>query len=317
MSFLFGPVNSRRLGLSLGVDIIPYKTCTFDCIYCELGRTTDLTLERRPFQVEAIIREIREYFQNPPTIPDYVTLAGSGEPTLNTGIGEILKAVKETTPRPAAVLTNGSLLYRPEVRQALALADVVLPSLDAAREETFHRLNRPAPGLNLPMILTGLKTFRQEYAGRIWLEIMLLKGINDQEDDLAALKREIEGIAPDRIQLNTAVRPVAESWAQPLSRSEMEAVAAYLGAGAEIIAAFDRPKCTDTVVTDITLVNMLSRRPMTAQDLASALRLPLPQVEKHLHRLLAAGLISRDLYQNKGFYRSEPQARVNQGHKGP
>ncbi|MDI6852609.1 MAG: radical SAM protein [Deltaproteobacteria bacterium] len=309
MTHLFGPVNSRRLGLSLGVDLIPPKTCTFDCIYCEVGRTTHLTLERRPFAVEAIIREIREYFQNPPATSDYITLAGSGEPTLNAGIGEIITAVKDITTIPVAVLTNGTLLYQSEVRQELACADVVLPSLDAVSEETFRRINRPAPGLTLEMVLAGLKAFRKEYRGQMWLEVMLLKGINDTDAELAALKREIAAIAPDKVQLNTAVRPVVENYARALNRREMEAIAAYLGQGAEIIASFDRPhRAAAAAAKDRVVIDMLSRRPMTARDLAEALGLPLPQVQKRLHRLQAAGRVSRNLYEHQGFYRSEPKA---------
>jgi len=172
MAHLFGPVNSRRLGLSLGVDIIPFKTCTFDCIYCEVGPTTHLTLERRPYAVDAIIQEVEEYFRKAHITPHFITLAGSGEPTLNVGIGKIIAAIKKISDVPVAVLTNGALLYQAEVRQALAAADVVLPSLDAAREETFRRINRPAPGLTLEMILAGLKAFRKEYGGQLWLEIL-------------------------------------------------------------------------------------------------------------------------------------------------
>lgn len=311
MSYLFGPVNSRRLGRSLGVDVIPRKTCTFDCIYCEVGRTTDLTLKRRPFAGEAIVREIREYFQKAHIVPDFITLAGSGEPTLNMEIGPIIAAIKQLTDIPVAVLTNGALLWQEEVRRALAAADVVLPSLDAAREETFRRINRPAPGLNLDQVLAGLRAFRQEYAGQLWLEVMLLKGLNDQEPELAALKREIDRIAPDKVQLNTAVRPVAEAWARPLSWPELAAVAACLGEKAEIIASFSRPApgSPDTV-TDQAVVEMLARRPMTAPDLAQALGLPLPQLEQRLHRLQAAGLISQNTYQLKSFYQSKPQEKL-------
>jgi wyosine [tRNA(Phe)-imidazoG37] synthetase (radical SAM superfamily) len=307
MSHLFGPVNSRRLGLSLGVDVIPPKTCTFDCIYCEVGPTTHLTLKRRSYTVEAILREVREYFGQPHITPDFITVAGSGEPTLNLGIGQIIAGIKEISPIPVAVLTNGALLYEAEVRQALVAADVVLPSLDAAREETFRLINRPARGLTLGKLLAGLQAFRREYGGQLWLEIMLLQGINDDETELAALKREIGNIAPDKVQLNTAVRPVVEARARPLNYEEMEAVAAYLGEGAEIIAAFDRSSRGAPAVADRTLVDMLARRPMTARDLAQALGLPLTQVEKRLHRLQAVGLISQDIYQHEGFYRRAPQ----------
>ena len=307
MTHLFGPVNSRRLGLSLGVDVIPPKTCTFDCIYCEVGHTTHLTLERQPYAVSAIIQEIQEYFQGAHITPGYITLAGSGEPTLNAGIEEIITAIKTITALPVAVLTNGSLLYQAEVRRDLNAADVVLPSLDAAREDTFRRINRPAPGLTLEMILTGLEAFRQEYGGQLWLEVMLLKGLNDQEPELSALRRVLQKLHPDKVQLNTAVRPVVEAVAQPLNREEMAAIAAYLGEGAEVIAAFDRNGGAGVTVMDSAFVDMLARRPMTAKDLAQALGLPLAQVEKRLHRLQAAGLISQNVYQHEGFYRSQTQ----------
>lgn len=307
MSHLFGPVNSRRLGLSLGVDLIPPKTCTYDCIYCEVGRTTDLTLERRPYAADAIIQEVRDYFRQAHVTPDFITLAGSGEPTLNADIQEIITAIKQISAIPVAVLTNGALLHDAEVRRALAEADVVLPSLDAAREETFRRLNRPAAGLTLAMLLAGLKAFRREYPGQIWLEVMVLQGVNDRPAELEALKREITALAPDKIQLNTAVRPVAEVSARPLNREDMAAVAAYLGQGAEIIAASERGSSGGIAATDSTLVDMLARRPMTARDLAQALGLTLSQVEKRLHRLRAAGLIFRDLHQQEAFYRSKPQ----------
>jgi len=193
------------------------------------------------------------------------------------------------------------------VRRDLSAADVVLPSLDAAREETFRRINRPAPGLTLEMIRGGLEVFRKEYRGQMWLEIMLLRGINDQEPELAALKKAIARISPDKVQLNTAVRPVVDACAQALNRDEMAAIAAYLGEGAEVIAAFDRASGAGVTVMDSAFVDMLARRPMTAKDLAQALGLPLVQVEKRLNRLQAAGLISQDFYQHEGFYRSQPQ----------
>ena len=201
MSHLFGPVPSRRLGLSLGVDLVPPKTCTFDCLYCEVGRTTHLTLTRRPHRVAEIIRELEDYLASPPGALDYITMAGSGEPTLNAGIGEIIAAVKSLTATPVALLTNGSLFYLPEVRAQVAAADVILPSLDAGREETFRQINRPHAGLTLDLVITGLKALRQEFAGQVWLEVVLLQGMNDNPEELAALKSLIGELSPDRVQL--------------------------------------------------------------------------------------------------------------------
>ena len=240
MGHLFGPVPSRRLGRSLGVDLIPPKTCPYHCIYCEVGPTTCQTGERFSYQTEAIIEEMADYLKDPGVRPDVITLAGSGEPTLNQGLGRIIREIKAMSQIPVAVLTNGALLHLPEVRRELAAADMVLPSLDAAREETYRAINRPLPELPLASLLEGLTAFRREYRGRLWLEVMLLKGLNDTEEELSLLRRALQKLAPDRVQLNTAVRPVVEAAAAPLSAGEMEAAAAYLGGPVEVIASFDR-----------------------------------------------------------------------------
>ena len=303
MSHLFGPVPSRRLGLSLGVDLIPPKTCTYDCLYCEVGHTTHLTQRRQPFWVKEIIKELEHYLASPPAVLDYITLAGSGEPTLNLGIKDIITAVKSLSATPLAVLANGALLYLPEVRADLAEVDVILPSLDAGREETVRRINRPHPGITLNLVVTGLKALRREFAGKIWLEVMLLKGLNDGEAELSALKGLLGEIAPDKVQLNTAVRPVAEETAQPLSREEMEEIAVFLGTGAEIIAGAQRSAPERVAAADQDFLRMLARRPMTARDLAQALGLSRGQVLERLKGLIKAGVISRDTHREQDFYR--------------
>ena len=304
MSHLFGPVPSRRLGLSLGVDLVPPKTCTFDCVYCEVGPTTHLTCRRRPHRVAGIIRELEDYLASLPGPLDYLTMAGSGEPTLNQGIREIIAAVKNLTSTPVAILTNGSLFHLPEVRAEAALADVILPSLDAGREETFRRINRPHPGLSLDLVVSGLMSLRREFAGQILLEVVLLKGINDQPEELAALKGLLRELRPDKVQLNTAVRPVADQSARALSQEEMEAAADFLGDGAEVVAAARRTSPERLSVQDRDLIEMLARRPMTAIDLAQALGFPLAQVREHLGRLAKSGLIRRDVHEDQDFYRS-------------
>jgi wyosine [tRNA(Phe)-imidazoG37] synthetase (radical SAM superfamily) len=305
MAHLFGPVPSRRLGRSLGVDLIPPKTCTYDCIYCEVGPTTCQTRQRFSYQTEAIIEEMADYLKDPGVRPDVITLAGSGEPTLNLGLGRIIREIKAMSQIPVAVLTNGALLYLPEVRRELALADVVLPSLDAAREETYRAINRPLPELSLESLLEGLTAFRREYRGRIWLEVMLLKGLNDTEEELALLRRALQGIAPDQIQLNTAVRPVVEAAARPLDADEMAAAAAFLGGPVSVIASFSREDMVGSPCQDEDLVEMLSRRPMTAPDLSKALGLPLVQVVARLKRLQDSGRISHNRHHNQEFYRHQ------------
>ncbi|MEW6388279.1 MAG: radical SAM protein [Thermodesulfobacteriota bacterium] len=303
MSHLFGPVPSRRLGRSLGVDLVPPKTCTYDCLYCEVGPTTHLTKKRRAFEAAAIIRELQDYLRDSETTLDYLTITGSGEPTLNLDLKDIVATIRDLTTTPVAILTNGSLLYLPEVRRDLAQSQVILPSLDAAREETYRAINRPVPGLTLEKLVFGLKALRREFAGQIWLEVLLLKGLNDTEAELTGLRRLIREIAPDKVQLNTAVRPVVEDAAQPLTTAEMAAVAAFLGEGVEVIAGFDRSPAARKSINDADFLETLARRPMTARDLAQMMGLPLDQVEKRLARLQAAGLITRDFYHQEGFYR--------------
>jgi wyosine [tRNA(Phe)-imidazoG37] synthetase (radical SAM superfamily) len=306
MIFLFGPVPSRRLGRSLGVDLIPRKFCPYDCVYCEVGPTTRQTLDRFEYKTAAIIQELRAYLANPPEALDYITLAGSGEPTLNLGIGKIIAAIKEMTDTPVAILTNGALLHLEEVRRDVLAADVILPSLDSAIEETWRSINKPLPGMSLTQLIEGLSALRREYPGQIWLEIMILKGLNDTEAELEALRRVIDKITPDKVQLNTAVRPVVDAAAQPLSEEEMQAVAAFLGAGAQVIASSPRPASAETAVSDARFIEMLSRRPMTAADVAEVLGLPLNLVQERLKRLCASGAISFSRYQDQGFYLSQP-----------
>ena len=304
MTYLFGPVPSRRLGRSLGVDLIPRKTCPFDCIYCEVGPTTRKTSQRLDYQAEAIIAELAAYLRQGPPL-DYITLTGSGEPTLNLGLGKILRQIKALSDTPVAVLTSGALLHLPEVRAELQAADLVLPSLDAAREKSFRAINRPLPGYPLSRLIEGLEAFRREYPGQIWLEILLLKGLNDTAAELEALHHTLRRLAPDKVQLNTAVRPGVEANLHPLNQQEMAARSQYLedGVEVEVIASFKNLPKPAPVCDDAVLVEMLARRPMTAEDLARVSGLSLAAVQERLRRLEEAGQISCNRYQDQGFYR--------------
>jgi len=305
MNHLFGPVPSRRLGRSLGVDLIPPKTCPYDCIYCEVGPTTHQSCQRFSYQPETIIGELESYLKDAPQPPDVITLAGSGEPTLNLGLGRIIGVIKDLSQIPVAVLTNGALLHISEVRQELAAADIVLPSLDSAIENTYRLINRPLPELTLDSLLQGLRAFRREYRGQIRLEIMLLAGLNDTDVELTRLREAIKEIAPDKIQLNTAVRPVVKTYARALDIAEMERAAAFIGGPVEVIASFDREEIAQLACQDENLVEMLSRRPMTAKDIAEALGLPLVQVVARLKSLTDAGRITHDRYHDQEFYRQQ------------
>ena len=233
MGYLFGPVLSRRLGLSMGVDLLKYKTCNLDCVYCELGRTACLTSCRDRFVPrQKVIKEI-ELKRSEPF--DHLTFAGSGEPTLSLDLGEIVSQARKIVDSPVAVITNSTLLSSPTVRKEVSAADVVLPSLDASSENAFHAINRPASGLTAADMIAGLKDFRKEFSGEIWLEVMLVRGINDKEAD--AIARAAESTEPDRIQLNTVVRTPAEP-VEPLSEEEMRRMLEIFP-GAELIPDWD------------------------------------------------------------------------------
>ena len=210
MSILFGPVPSRRLGRSLGVDMVPYKTCSFNCVYCELGQTTCQTLQRESFlDLDLAIRELRERLAQLQGEVDYITLAGSGEPTLNSGLGDLVSRIKGLTQIPVAVLTNSSLLPDPEVRKELQEVDLIVPSLDAVSQRVFEQINLPVKGIRAGEILESLIALRKEFHGQIWLEILFCRGINDHTAEVEQLHQAVKAIGPDQIQLNTVVRPPA------------------------------------------------------------------------------------------------------------
>ncbi|HNX98533.1 MAG TPA: radical SAM protein [Candidatus Aminicenantes bacterium] len=268
---VFGPVPSRRLGISLGIDIIPYKACSLDCLYCECGQTTQLLLERKHFVAPAeVLAELAAIL---PTIPhlDVITFSGSGEPTLNADLGELIRGIKNMTRVPVVVLTNGTLCHRADVRHDLRAADIVLPSLDAATPAVFRQINRPHPGLEVEPMVAGLAAFRQEYRGQIWLEVFILKGINDTAAERAALHAAIARIAPDRVQLNTLDRPPAVPGIESAPIALLEEIAAeWSDLPVEIIKRFHHRGEILAFSQNLenSILNTIRRRPLTVADLA-------------------------------------------------
>lgn len=303
-SHIFGPVPSRRLGRSLGVDLVPYKTCPYNCIYCQLGRTTKQTLERRSYlKLNEVIEELRKKLSNLVTPPDYITFSGSGEPALNGEIGLAISEIKKVTHIPTVVLTNGSLLHLEKGRADLANADIVIPSLDAASPQLFKGINRPHHSLYLRQILGGLKKFRREFGGQIWLEIMLCAGINDDLKEIKRLKEAGEWINPDRLQLNTVIRPPAEEFAYPLSLSQLKKVQEVLGNNAEIIPKFSEVKEFPMATPQNEEIwQMLKRRPCTAEEITQALGYNLAAVYQCLHKLREEKIINYRLFLDHCYY---------------
>ncbi|MBN2810012.1 MAG: radical SAM protein [Deltaproteobacteria bacterium] len=298
---IFGPVPSRRLGLSLGIDLVPFKTCTLDCIYCELGQTATPVTERAEYVArQDLEEEIAGYFARAGRSADekaakldYITLSGSGEPTLNTALPHVIALLRQKTQTPIALLTNGTLFTDPQVRREAAAADVILPSLDAVSPACFARVNRPASGLDIKKIIAGLVALRQEYRGQIWLEILFCNGLNDTPREISLLQEAAAAIKPDKIQLNTVVRPGALPEARTVSPDFLKEILPAFGPQAEIIAPFarDRDPASDPTQTVENILATLKRRPCTKKDIEEALGLKTVEVIKTIELLLAQGRI--------------------------
>ncbi|MFH0845001.1 MAG: radical SAM protein [Pseudomonadota bacterium] len=302
MVYIFGPVPSRRLGLSLGVDLIPAKTCTYDCLYCQVGRTTCKTVETGPYvPIQDVLNELERKLEQKK--PDTVTLAGSGEPTLHSRIDRVISFIKDRTDTKIAVLTNGSLLWKEEVRSRVSGAHILMPTLTTAFPETYSAIHRPHADLKLNMIIEGYKRLRQTYRGLLFLEVVLLAGYNDSEREIEELRRVINPISPDRIQLNTVVRPPADSMAKALDSERLEEIKNLLGPRAEIIAeAPFKKREGQSEYLATTVLEMAKRRPLRAVDVANALNIGLDETEGLIKGLLIKGAISRQEHSGEVYY---------------
>jgi len=273
--FVFGPVSSRRLGRSLGIDPVPFKTCNYSCVYCQLGRTLYRPSHRQRFYRPAeILDEVDATLDAVGSSElDAVSFVGSGETTLYDGLGELIDGVKSRTDTPVAVITNGSLLSRPDVREELSRADAVLPSLDAGDERTFREINRPAGQVQFEEVVEGLRRFAAEYRGRLWLECMLVDGINADPGSLARLAAVTRELAPDGVQINIPVRPPAETWVRPPSRRAQEQAAALLGdTGYLARKVRDGTGMVSGEDAQAAILSIIRRHPMRGDELARCLR---------------------------------------------
>lgn len=285
-SHVFGPVSSRRLGRSLGVDLVPYKVCSFNCVYCEVGTTTRKTIHRKDFFPPSKVEDELVQFLTPAPVLDYITLSGSGEPTLSRSLGRILRFVKTRFPRyPVAVLTNGSLLWDTTVQKQLLAADVVLPTLSTVDEDTFQKIHRPAPELSIEQIIRGLEEFRNVYHGEIWIEVFLIPGVNMDPGSLVALSSQIRKIRPEKVHLNTLDRPGTEPWVRPASREELAKAGRLMNLPwLEPIRAISYGSSTSSSFDDpaAAIREILKRRPSTVVDLAAATGMHLQEIGKIL-----------------------------------
>ncbi len=301
--YIYGPVPSRRLGRSLGVDVVPFKICTYDCIYCQLGRTTNKITQREAwFPTETVIKQLKSKLY---TKPDYITISGSGEPTLYSKVGEAICKIKEITDIPVAVLTNGSLLWLPEVRNSLMAADLVLPSLDAGSDQLFRYVNRPHRDIPFNRMLEGLIEFRDQYVGRYWLEVFLLGGVTTVEAQINMLAHCIKLICPDKVQINTVTRPAAEDFAIPVPANQLKVIASQLYGNVEIIADYQgvtEQQNFSTLCEDV--LTLLKRRPCCIEDIAAGLGLHRNEAVKYVEELSSVGRIEVKPHNQQLYYQA-------------
>jgi wyosine [tRNA(Phe)-imidazoG37] synthetase (radical SAM superfamily) len=316
MNFLFGPVHSRRLGSSLGIDLFPHKICNLNCIYCEVGPTVHAVCQRAAYSsLQAIFDEMDVFCADPTRLQavDVCTVTAKGEPTLHSGLGEILRHLKGRYAKPVAVLTNGTTLMDADVRRDLMAADIVMPSLDAVRAVSFFAIDRPIAGFDVDALVEGLLRFSWEYTGMIWLEILLAQGVNDAPDDIAALITALRQMRLDRIQLNTVLRPPVEPFAHALSQDALTAIATRMHS--ELGCPVDVP-CVSVIATKTTpnqslataplpdpasvaeimgeIIQMVRRRPSTAGDIERIFHLGNPEkVTQLLAPLVRSGILQQ------------------------
>jgi len=296
MNYVYGPVPSRRLGQSLGIDPIPLKTCNWNCVYCQLGRTVPMTNTRLEYYPrQEILSEVEQAIDlHKPGEMDWITFVGSGEPTLHVGIGWLIRRVKETTDIPVAVITNGSLLYLPEVRQDLSAADAVMPSLDAGNPLLYRRLNRPWPRLTFDRLVGGLKSFRKEFRGKLWIEVMLVKGFNDTEEALQEIAAALSQVEPDQVHINLPSRPPAEPWVLPVDEEGLMRAARILGEVSIIVHASDGLfdlSGQDSIAEAI--LSIITRHPIREEELEQALEGWIPERVRELMAQLKASSLAQ------------------------
>lgn len=300
---IFGPVPSRRLGRSLGIDVIPHKTCSYDCIYCECGKTTDKRCRREEFYpLGELLDELDNHLAEMSEKPDVITLSGAGEPTLYSRMGELITKSKKIIDIPVAVITNSSLMDRKDVQEELMPADMLLPSIDSALNESFQIINRPHPGCNLNNIIEGLHTVLNKFNGNVYLEILFLDGINTDRKNLLALASVIKTLKFDSIQLNTAVRPGTEKDARPLEIEKLMKIRRFFGPRAEIIAAPEIKAGKSETDAEKKILSLIQRRPCTVEDINRSLGIPVPGVVKIIYSLLDGNRIVKEDHGTDTFY---------------
>ncbi len=305
MKHLFGPVASRRLGRSLGVDLVRHKICSLDCIYCECGPTTELTALRKEYvPTKDILFELDQYLPDLEDRLDFVTFSGSGEPTLSTAIGTVTRHIHSLVSTPVALLTNATLLYREDVIEDISEIDVIIPSLDTADPATFRSLNRPVSTIDFLKYLQGLRQLKSRIRGKIWLEILLCRGINDTPRELDKLAEEIKRIEPDAIQLNTPIRPGTDPEVLPLTSEELEIASAHMGITSQQLARLNYENVRQEISANSrdAILEIVRRRPCTVDDLAAGMGWPVGKVHHLVSDLHKSGALTFRMRNGNRYY---------------
>ena len=306
--YVYGPVPSRRLGQSCGLDIIPFKVCTLDCIYCQVAKTTEKTIGRKDYvPIEPVLEQLKDRLTEP-IQADFITISGSGEPTLNSRLGELIDGIKKITDIPVALLTNGTLFYRTDVRADCAKADVVLPSLDAGDERTFNKINRPHPDISIEKLISGLCEFRNEFTGLIWLEVLLIESLNTAPEQIAKIAAAVKLIRPDKIHLNTAVRPTAEPGVKKVQAEKLRTIAEQLGPSCEVVADFEMHHTKNAQGTQDKaeyVLSILKRRPCSLNDICAGLGIGRDEALKYINHLQKQDIIDSEQKDGLLFFRAK------------
>lgn len=305
---LFGPVPSRRLGVSLGVDLVNHKTCNFNCVYCECGEEKPLDSSRKEYvNIDEVLIEIKDYLANGKKL-DYITFSGSGEPTLNSGLGRLVKEIKSITDIKICLITNSSTLGDKSVVEEVKEIDLIMPSLDAALESSFLKIDRPHKSVKLEDIVSSLEKFSYTYKGKIWLEVFLIEGVNDSIKELEEFVRIFKRIKLDKIQLNSLDRPAPCSWVKAMSMSRLEEIKEYFESfnfDVEIIKKYKKREDFSKYDENYEklIINMLEKRPCTQEDLLNIIDISKDQLGTYIDILLKEKTIVAQIEERGIFYR--------------
>jgi len=300
--YIFGPVPSRRLGRSLGVDLVPLKTCSFDCLFCQLGRTQSTTLQRREYvPANQVIQELEQWFESG-SETDFITLSGSGEPTLHSNFAQVLEFVKSRSSLPTALLTNGSLLFQPEVRKQAQEADLLKVSLSAWDQASLERINRPHPEILFSDLISGLRRLSAEYVGSLMIEVFLLQGINDDQESVARIAGYINDLDVDRVQINTIVRPPAEQGLKAVPGEKMQELSREFDLQVDVVTDYkaDPEKRINSSINSV--LDVLKRRPCTIEELTEVSGRSGSEVESSIRELLQRDQIRMFKQEGKEYY---------------